>query len=252
MVVRSTEAIKPYSSSRFFNVGARNYQEQLDASKRQLEQLERTNEELLSRFKALEDQLKKARITTFEELAHQDREAKTALITLAKKTQPMRLQGLNIGLFGLTSTGKSTMINSLLGEQRAATGYSETTLTVTRYRGHGFTLYDFPGRNDDMSYFSLEYISFFKGLTHCLILIQATVRENSSLMRLLDEIGVTYHLVFNKFDRVPAAEQAQVKAQVRSQIQSLGLRGVNKVYFISSLNPRQFPDWLRMVQDLLA
>ena len=57
----------------------------------------------------------------------------------------------------------------------------------------------------------MEYISFFKGLTRRLILIQATVKENSSLMKLLDELDLKYDIVFNKFDKVDEEEQAVLK-----------------------------------------
>jgi len=204
--------------------------------------------QLLTRFQELTEQLKQKKIETFEELGQQDQQAKKALIQLAQSTEPIKMVGNNIGLFGLTSTGKSTMLNALLGQKVAETGVGETTTKITPYNGTNFIFWDIPGRNDEVSYFSMEYISFFKGLSRRVILIQATVKENSSMMKLLDEIGLRYDIVFNKFDKVEQEEQAQVQKQIRSEVQQLGLRGVNKIYFVSAKFPKTF-DWVTMVDD---
>ena len=198
----------------------------------------------------LRAELKDKKIESFEALAKQDEEATKALIVLAQKAQPMTMVGINIGLFGITSTGKSTMLNSLLGQKVAETGVGETTTRITPYPGTQFTLWDVPGRNDEINYLSLEYIAFFKGLSRRLILIQATVKENSSMLRLLDAIGLRYNIVFNKFDKVDEEERAPVQAQIRSEIRSLGLKGVDHVFFVSSKHMQMFPDWLAMVNLL--
>jgi len=208
------------------------------------------HDELLRRFDQLNEELKRKKIDTFEELAEHDQQAKRVLVDLANKTEARQLEGNNIGLFGLTSTGKSTMLNALLSKQLAATGVGETTTKIKSYPGTNFILWDVPGRNDEVSYLSMEYISFFKGLTRRLILIQATVKENSSMMKLLDEIGLQYDIVFNKFDKVDPEDQEQVKKQIQLEVEKIGLRGVRKIYFVSAKNPKMFDDWLKMVHDL--
>ncbi|CAF2964834.1 unnamed protein product, partial [Rotaria sp. Silwood2] len=179
-----------------------------------------------------------------------DKKAKEALIRLAKEAQPIGMKGNNVALFGLTSTGKSTMLNSLLGEKKAATGVGETTLEVASYAGRNFVLWDIPGRNDEISYMSMQYMSFFKGLTRRLILVQHTVKENSSIMKLLDAIGINYDIVVNKMDRVEEEERAEFCEQIRQEIQKIGLKGVGRVFFVSAKYPAQFPDWLEMVNYL--
>ena len=208
--------------------------------------------ELRGRFAALGSEMQRKKIESFEELAEQDKEAKKVLLQLAQETKPAPLQGVNIALFGLTSTGKSTMLNALLGKKNtdpgaAQTGVGETTQKIKAYPGTGFTLWDVPGRNDEVSYLSMEYVSFFKGLTRRLILITATVKENSSMMKLLDELGLKYSIVFNKFDKVEEEEQSLVKEQIQKEINSLGLRHVETVYFVSAKNVKMFDDWRKMV-----
>ncbi|CAF4495984.1 unnamed protein product, partial [Rotaria sp. Silwood2] len=206
--------------------------------------------ELLARFDSLSKTLQREKIESFDDLEKQDKEAKKVLITLAQQTKPVQMEGINIGLFGLTSTGKSTMLNALLGQKVADTGVGETTTKIKPYNGTKFILWDVPGRNDEVSYLSMEYISFFKGLSRRLILIQSTVKENSSMMKLLDEIGLHYDIVFNKFDKVEPEEQEAVKNQIQSEIKKIGLKGVDKLYFVSAKNPKMFDDWLAMVNAL--
>ncbi|CAF4560103.1 unnamed protein product [Rotaria sp. Silwood2] len=222
------------------------------ALREELRQYREQHTELLKSFNKLVDGLKDKKIDSFESLAQQDERAKKALIELAQKTEPMKMVGINIGLFGITSTGKSTMLNSLLGKKIAETGVGETTTKITPYQGMQYTLWDVPGRNDEINYLSMEYISFFKGLTRRLILIQATIKENSSMMKLLDEIGLRYDIVFNKFDKVDEEERTAIQQQIRSEIKSLGLKGVDHVFFVSSKHIQMFPDWLTMVNLLTS
>ena len=98
--------------------------------------------ELRELLVALNTEIKRKKIQTFDELAQQDKEAKIALIELAQQTAPTKLKGFNIAIFGLTSTGKSTMLNALLGQNLAETGVGETTKEIKAYPGTGYTLWD--------------------------------------------------------------------------------------------------------------
>ena len=216
----------------------------------QVDQYRQEHNELLERYAKLAEEMKRKKIESFEELAEQDKESMKIFIELARLTPAMPLQGKNIGLFGVTSTGKSTMLNALLGQRLAETGVGETTTEIKAYPGNGFTLWDVPGRNDEVSYFSMEYVSFFKSLTRRLILITATVKENSSMMKLLDELDLEYDIVFNKFDKVDAEEQPLVVKQIQTEITRANLRKVNNLFFVSAKNPKMFQDWERMVQHL--
>jgi small GTP-binding protein len=173
-----------------------------------------------------------------------------SLIELARKTTPLAMQGNNIALFGLTSTGKSTMINSLLGKKVAAIGAGETTMEIKAYPGTNFILWDTPGRNDKMTYKNKEYIAFWKGLTRRVILVKCTVKENSTTMQVMDAIGLDYDIVVNKFDNVDEAERSSFCQQIHREITTIGLKRVKNVFFLSAKYPQQFPDWLTMVDNL--
>ncbi|CAF4319103.1 unnamed protein product [Rotaria sp. Silwood2] len=216
----------------------------------QLDNYQKEHEEQLKAMNKLMVEMKEKKLNSFEAIENNDKTAKEALIHLAKQAKPIRMEGKNVALFGLTSTGKSTLLNNLIGEKRAATGIGETTVTIKSYPSKYFILWDIPGRNDEISYLSLEYISLFKGLTRRLILIQSTIKENSSMMQFLDAIDLNYDIVVNKMDRVEEEERAEFCEQIRQEIQKIGLKSVGHLFFVSAKYPAQFSDWLEMVNYL--
>ena len=172
------------------------------------------------------------------------------LIKLAQKTPAGQMQGVNYALFGLTSVGKSSIINALLSRVVAKTGYTETTMETTPYPGTGYTLWDLRGGNDEVSYLNMESFAFFKGLTRMLFVITSTPNQNSEMMKFLDKLNVEYDIIFNKFDVPDEGERQEIKEKVLSAIRGLGLQKVRKVYFISAKNTTQFSDWHELLDDL--
>ncbi|CAF1475815.1 unnamed protein product [Adineta steineri] len=167
------------------------------------------------------------------------------LIQLASNTHPFRLGERSFGFFGLTSTGKSTIINKLIGFDLAETEAGETTQKIEPYDGQGYRLYDIPGRNDGLSYFTMEYIAFWKALTARIIVITSTIKEMTKVFRLLDAVHLRYDIIVNKFDLVPIEER-----QIFKQIRENNLQGIDHIWYVSALNPNQFPQWLVMVDSL--
>ncbi|CAF1159449.1 unnamed protein product [Adineta steineri] len=160
-----------------------------------IKELQRYREEnslLMDKFYQLTQQIEKQRINSYEDLQQINQYAAQNLIKFASNTQPFQLGERSFGVFGLTSTGKSTIINKLIGFDLAETGAGETTQEIQPYDGQGYRLYDIPGRNDDLSYFTMEYIAFWKGLTGRLIVITSTIEEMTKVFRLLDAIHLRY------------------------------------------------------------
>ncbi|KAJ6633884.1 hypothetical protein Bhyg_15586, partial [Pseudolycoriella hygida] len=147
----------------------------------QLLDLQNQNAELHAEFIKLAERIESQGIESFEDLERLDKKAADALIKLAIKTEPLQLDGRNYGFYGMTSTGKSTIINALLGEAVAEVGSGETTRKVQSYKARNFTatLHDMPGRNDEMSYFSMQHFAAWKGLTGRFVVIRATLKEMS-------------------------------------------------------------------------
>jgi GTP-binding protein EngB required for normal cell division len=123
-------------------------------------------------------------------------------------------------------------------------------MNITSYQGTNFVLWDIPGRNDEISYLSMQYIAFWKGLTKRLILITTTTKENTSMMKLLDTIGLKYDIVVNKFDNLDKNEQEQLRVKINQEIKDIGSKGVNHIFFVSARHPAMFPDWKKMVDYL--
>ena len=213
---------------------------------KQLEESRKRNTVLRQEFEKLNEQIADQKIDSFEDLQRHDRKTAEALVVLADKTPPAEMQGINIGFFGVTSTGKSTMINKLLGSDLAAIGHGETTTKIAYYDGSVYRLWDIPGRNDYISYFSMEYVQFWKGLTARVVLLKTTVKEMANVFQFLDAMSLKYDIVVNKFDTVPREAQEAFKAQIEHEIAQCGLKGTNNVWFVSSEDPDQFPDWVPM------
>jgi len=224
----------------------RRQREESEERRRQREEINEKRQEIEQMNISIRKMERKAR----KDALKQEKRREKTLARLARKTEMARMKGHNIGIFGLTSTGKSTMVNSLLGNKFADIGVGETTRKRTPYYGQQYTLWDTPGRNDESTYSNQEYISFIKGLTRRLIVIQYTIKENSKLMRLLDDLGLGYDIVVNKFDHVDETEQPQLQRQIRHVIRSLGLKQMKKVFFLSAQYPKMFRDWLTMVDYL--
>ncbi|CAF0816149.1 unnamed protein product [Adineta ricciae] len=211
-------------------------QQEIRTVRRDVDRERRQAQRLIRRLERMERKQGKSREKTLKKLA--------------RKTKSNKLPGKNIGLFGLTSCGKSTTINSLLGKELAETGVGETTKEITPYEGTGYTLWDVPGRNDELSYTNEKYMSHIKGLTHRLVIIEHTVKENLELLRLLDDLNLSYDIVVNKLDQVRENQRECFQSKIRREISSLELEEVKNVYFLSAMYPDMFSDWLTMVDSL--
>ncbi|CAF1002205.1 unnamed protein product [Rotaria sp. Silwood1] len=208
------------------------------------------NVESMDKFNELYEKIEEQQINSYEDLQRVDQNAAQTLVKLASNTKPLRLGGRAFGFFGLTSTGKSSIINKLLGYDLAKIDARETTKEIQPYEGQNYRLFDISDRNDDISYFTMEYIAFWKGLTKILVLITTTITEMKKIFRLLDTINLRYDIIINKFDLIPIAKRQEFKKKINQQIRELGLRGVDHIWYISALNPNQCPDWLSMVKSL--
>ena len=216
----------------------------------QLAAFQRQNAAMLEKYESLLAQMRSQEIESFEDLQRFDQKAAEALVKLARQTVALPFSGRNFGLFGVTSSGKSSLINALLGAPVAEIGACETTKSVREHRGEGFSLYDIPGRNDDLTYFTMEYIAFWKGLTSRWVVITSTVKEMTKVLRLLDAIELPYDIVVNKFDLVKSEEREEFKNQIRREIVACQLRGVRHLWFVSAQHPAHSPDWNEMHNSL--
>ncbi|KAJ6641590.1 hypothetical protein Bhyg_06530, partial [Pseudolycoriella hygida] len=198
----------------------------------QLTGFQQRNAELHAEFVKVAERIKSQgiedKIESFEDLERLDKIAADALVKLAIRTEPLQMEGRNYGFYGITSSGKSTIINALLGKAVAAVGSGETTIKVQSYPGRNFTLHDMPGRNDETTYFSMQHIAAWKGLTGRFVVILATLKEMSKVFTLLDKLSLKYDIIVNKLDTIVVEERENFKEKIRKEVRDLGLTGVER------------------------
>ena len=245
------EAIESAANEVIGKLIPRQEEHQDSRTQEELEKARMEQEQLKLAIKALEEELNDKETIEIEDDLDKHRERTIEeYYALAEKVPTLILTGRNIGFLGITSTGKSSMINTLLGAKVAAVGTGETTKEIAPYDGLDYRMYDFPGKNDDVSSFDKYYISLLKGLTYRMVLIGATVKEMGKLLRLLDALNLTYDIVVNKFDSVEVEEREPFLNQIRGEIVEAQFKGVRNVWCVSAQHPQQFPDWLQMVNYL--
>jgi len=229
---------------------------QLQESEERIFQLRREHHQELSRLRecflqlSTDDQCNEE-ITSFDDLDQYHTKSDETFIRLAQQVKPMEVEGNHIAVLGSTSRGKSTMINSLLGKYEAEVGIGEVTTKCEPYIGLNFVLWDTPGRNDD-TIFNHESIALWKSMKYRLILIENTVKENSKMMKLFDQINLSYDIIANKFDLVKEEEQTPFREQIRREIKTLKFKQINSLFFLSAKYPPQFSDWITLVNYLTS
>ena len=200
----------------------------------------------------LMDTINKQKITSLSQLEERDKQTFDAVVEICKQEPALLLQGNNVGFFGIVSTGKSSLINTLTGEKLAPTGIGETTLRYTPYQRTGITYWDCPGKHDNLNYLTADYISLIKGLRQRVIVVDITLKHITGLIRLLQRLSLAFILVINKYDVIAAADaadKADFEATMAKEIAEY-CPGV-PVYRVSSRQPGLFA-WDEFVEAITA
>lgn len=210
--------------------------------KRYLEMTEKHKADM----KKLLDELNEAKrvAKTPEEYATASKKGFQVLLGIAAKLEPCNLASYpsscrHVAFFGSTSVGKSTLINTILEEKVAKTGKGETTVSVAPYPAKfaPFVLWDFPGKNDEVSYFSTETLSLAKAMELCCVLFVATVKDCTAYIQLLESMGKDFVCVLTQCDddEWNDKEIEHVKSQT---VEFVGkMKGYKGFYAISAKNP---------------
>jgi len=208
----------------------------------QLNQLMAVCAQQNAQINSILESMKEKKIDSFEDLQAQDAKAAQHLMELAKKAPALQMHGHNVGFFGDTSCGKSSTVNALLGKVVAEVGYGETTLDITPYAGIHQRLWDLPGRNDEINYLTLPYITCMKGLDQRVVMIAKTLKEMSKVIRLLATLSLSCIIVVNQVDLVDAHEREKFKTAIMKERDTISPG--TRVFFISAKHPVMFKaDW---------
>lgn len=144
-----------------------------------------------------------------------------------------RREAWNVALVGYTNVGKSTILNRLAHERLRTEDRLFATLDATTRRivlpeGEELLLTDTVGFIRDLPHHLVaSFRATLEEVVHADLLLHVVdvsdpdhLRQMRVVTSVLEELGVgdaPTLLVFNKFDRVPPAERAAVRARVRAE-----------------------------------
>lgn len=225
------------------------------AQAKQLALLVQMMREHKAHYEDLLRRLDSSKIISFNDLRERDAEMAAELVRLAQATPRLELAGKNIGFFGLTSVGKTSIVNRIAGRDVGARSPGESGTEINTYATQTERLWDFPGINDHHNYCSLRYIATIKGLTQRVLVINHTIKEVSSLVHLLRALQLSFIVAVTKCDYVDDDEMALFQRQVRAERDTL-CPNVEVVFVagraLRSMGPRVALDaeWARLLQIL--
>ena len=115
----------------------------------------------------------------------------------------------------------------------------------------GLTAWDLPGQNDDCTYLTTELISLINGLSFIGIMVEHTISEMSSIISLLQDLGLPYYIIVNKIDRLSATsdELGNFKSRISADASHLGdcFKGI---FFVSSKELMVGDDWVLLMDKI--
>lgn len=192
-------------------------------------QFEAKNKENLDQIKQLQVELQNVKIQQPEDLGKAKKFIFDKLVEVVKTIQPVKFHGVSsVSFIGPTSVGKSSLLN-VIGNQygknfNAKTGRGDTTKNFESYvLNDKVMLWDFPGKNDEMTYFKTDYIALLKAMDTNYVLYENTIKQNMELLDFLKRTGCSYNIVLTKSDTWPEDELADEKLIARRIIEEKGL-----------------------------
>jgi len=127
----------------------------------------------------------------------------------------------HIGMYGLISTGKSSLINALFGSNQCEVGAGETTVEIKKV-GEIFNLvlWDLPGNSTHFNFLVFEQIAFLKSLSKICIVVQSSLNDPfyHDLLKICARIQQNVVIIINKIDLVEENDRAGFKEQIKREL----------------------------------
>ena len=121
--------------------------------------------------------------------------------------KPPKLPKVSVAILGGAGTGKSTLINKLVGKKVARVGTSVTTFEFKCvHEGELTNYYDIPGSDDRYSYYNVKSLEQAQPLHLIIVLYTKRVTSVLRLEELIHALGVPYVLVRSQVDADIASE----------------------------------------------
>ena len=107
------------------------------------------------------------------------------------------------------------MINLLIGKNVALTGPGEVTKDISPYPSpHGkLCFYDFPGSNEEISYYSGNVLSLAKEMDQSCVLFTSTIKTNIRYCKLLQALKRPFVALLTQTDLIKWTKEEIVKVK---------------------------------------
>ncbi len=169
---------------------------------------------------------------------------------------------VRVGLIGRSGTGKSSLINAMVGETLAQVGVVETTMKPQEYEYNGLILVDLPGcgtpKFPAKTYASSMHLESYDALI--LVVSDRWFEDDAALLdQIIQELRVPYFIVRTKFDLAVqdghfdhGFTEEEVRAKIENNLRSyLGDAAIDKLYLVSARFPARY-DLPRLLEDVCA
>jgi len=167
---------------------------------------------------------------------------------------------VRVGLIGRSGTGKSSLINAMVGEKLAPVGVVETTMEPEEYQYNGLIVVDLPGCGTP-KFPAKTYASTMRLETYdALILVSADrwYEDDAALLnQVVNELKLPCFVVRTKFDLAVqdghfdhGYTEEEVRAKIEDNLRSyLGDIAADRLYMVSARYPAQY-DLPELLEDV--
>jgi len=163
----------------------------------------------------------------------------------------------HIGMYGVISTGKSTLINALFGRNLCAVGVGETTTEVKKIGEiSNLVLWDLPGNSTHFNFLIFEQIAFLKSLSKICILVTASLNDPfyHDILKICGRIEQNVIIIINKIDDVEDNDRAGLKQQIKNELMAHYGKDA-PIFMISARNQVRgnlgYCEWQQMQDSLI-
>ena len=129
-----------------------------------------------------------------------------------------------VAFYGKVSSGKSSFVNLLMGKKVAEIGPGEITKDITPYIATYAPLcfYDYPGNDEEISYYSADILSLARSMDLACVLFTATIKSNIRYVRLLQALKIPFVTLLTQTDlpKWTNEEIEKVKQETESLLQN--------------------------------
>jgi len=127
----------------------------------------------------------------------------------------------HIGMYGSISTGKSSLINALFGQDLCQVGVGETTTEVKKIGEiSNLVIWDLPGNSTHFNFLIFEQIAFLKSLSKICLVVQSSLNDPfyHDILKICARIQQPVVIIINKIDLVDEVDRSPLQLQIKREL----------------------------------